>query len=274
LGTKDHRIIPLDASNKDDAINIRNWPVMGFYQPDAIATYRQFGTSFIVTTNEGDARDYDGFSEEERVKDLPLDPFVFPNAAELQKEENLGRLKTTIVNGDIDGDGDYDQIFCYGARSFSIWSEEGYLIYDSGSDFEEITAHFLPDDFNSTNDENDSFDNRSDDKGPEPEAVAIGKIGKRFFAFIGLERIGGIMVYDITNPFKVRFIQYLNNRDFTGDAAAGTAGDLGPEGIVFIPKNASPISKPLLAVTNEVSGSTTFYVIHVRGDDDDDDDDE
>lgn len=269
LGTQNHNVVPLDVSNKDDAINITTWPVRGFYQPDAIASYQRFKHTFIVTANEGDSRDYDGFSEEERVKDVVLDPVAFPNAATLQAEENLGRLKITTANGDIDGDGDFDQLFSYGGRSFSIWSSNGFLVYDSRSDFEEIIAEQLPDDFNSTNDENDSFDNRSDDKGPEPEAVAIGKINGKVYAFVGLERVGGIMVYDITNPFKVEFLQYLNNRDFSGDAEAGTAGDLGPEGIVFISKKDSPIHKPLLAVTNEVSGSTTLYKVNVSYGDED-----
>ena len=277
LGTKDHAAGPgtadgvtalfatdfngLDASNRDDAINIRPWPVQGFFLPDAIASYRVFGKTFLLTANEGDARDYDGFSEETRVEDLVLDPVAYPDAATLQLEENLGRLKTTVVDGDADLDGDVDQIFSYGARSFSIWSEDGELVYDSGEDFEQITARALPNDFNATNDENGSFDNRSDDKGPEPEGITIGKVGVHTYAFIGLERVGGIMVYRITNPRRPQFVQYINNRDFAGDAKAGTAGDLGPEGLVFIPAQESPNAEPLLAVTNEVSGSTTLYVI-------------
>lgn len=258
LGSKDHRIVPLDASNKDDTINIQNWPVHGMYQPDSIATYEAFGHTFIVTANEGDSRDYDGFNEEKRVAEVTLDPTAFPDAAFLQREENIGRLKITRMNGDIDNDGDFDKLFSYGGRSFSIWSKEGFLVYDSGSSFEKITAQLIPEDFNSNNAENNSFDNRSDDKGAEPQAMAIGKVKGRHYAFIGLERVGGIMVYDITDPYGVKFVRYLNNRNFLGDPEAGTAGDLGPEGIVFIPTHASPINRPLLAVTNEVSGTTTL----------------
>jgi hypothetical protein len=263
LGTKDHDTVAnaFDASNRDDAINILPWPVVGMYQPDAIASYRARGKTYLVTANEGDARDYDAFSEEERVADLVLDPTAYPNAQELQLDENLGRLNSTTATGDTDGDGDIDLIHAYGARSFSIWSAEGELVYDSGSDFERITADLIPDDFNSTNDENGSFDNRSDDKGPEPEAVAVGRVFGRSFAFIGLERVGGIMVYDVSNPVAPRFVQYINNRDFAGDAAAGTAGDLGPEGVLFIPRSKSPIKAPLLVVTNEISGTTTLYAV-------------
>ena len=80
LGTKDHSLPgnELDASNRDDGINIRNWPVVGMYQPDAIASYSVWGKTFIVSANEGDSRDYDGFSEEERVGDLMLDINDYP----------------------------------------------------------------------------------------------------------------------------------------------------------------------------------------------------
>ncbi|MBC6474769.1 MAG: hypothetical protein GDA48_19820 [Hormoscilla sp. GM102CHS1] len=67
------------------------------YQPDSISSYEVNGKTYIVTANEGDSRDYDGFSEEERVKDLTLDPTAFPNAAELQADEALGRLQVTTT---------------------------------------------------------------------------------------------------------------------------------------------------------------------------------
>ncbi len=267
LGTKNHNVIQnaIDASNKDDAINIRPWPVVGMYQPDAIASYEVEGETYLVTANEGDSRDYDGFSEEARIKDagddFDVDPTAYPDINILKAEEKLGRLKITTATGDMDGDGDIDLLHAYGGRSFSILNAKGEMIYDSGSDFERIQALVNPDNFNSTNDENDSFDNRSDDKGPEPEGITVGKIGKQTYAFIGLERVGGIMVYDISNPVAPQFVQYLNNRDFSGNAEAGTAGDLAPEGLLFIPAKQSPVRKPLLVVTNEVSGTTTIYKI-------------
>lgn len=270
LGTKDHTLPgnEFDASDRDGMINITNWPTKGMYMPDAIASYGFRGQTYIVTANEGDARDYDGYSEEVRVKDLVLDPVAFPNAAELQTDENLGRLKTTTANGDIDGDGKFEEIYSYGARSFSIWSGSGELVYDSGADFENITAAINPSDFNSNNDENDSFDSRSDDKGPEPEGVALGKIGSRMIAFIGLERVGGIMAYDISNPNEVQFLNYINNRDFSVDAEIDGAtnplvGDLGPEGLIFIHASKSPNGKPMLVVANEVSGTTTLFEVEV-----------
>lgn len=263
LGTKDH-LLPgngLDASNTDGAINIVNWPVKGLYMPDAIDTYTVGGQTYVVYANEGDAREYDGFVEAVRIGSgsVVLDTVAFPNAAELKENGNLGRLQITNTLGDTDGDGDYDEIYSFGGRSFSIRDANGVLVFDSGDQFERITAGMFPADFNATNNENGSFDNRSDDKGPEPEAVTVAAIDGRHYAFIGLERIGGIMVYDVTDPQAPVFIQYLNNRDFSGDAEAGTAGDLGVEHIVFVSANESPIGTPILITSNEVSGTVSVF---------------
>ena len=262
LGFKNHLTgTGLDASDRDDSINIANWPVYGMYQPDSIAAYEQDGNLYLVTANEGDTRDYDAYGEESRVSGLDLDPTVFTDAATLQLPENLGRLTVTTANGDVDGDDDFDALYVPGARSFSIWSSTGQLVYDSGDVLEQITASVYPDDFNSTNDENETFDNRSDNKGPEPEALALGRIYDRVYAFVGLERMGGIMVFDVTDPTNPDFVQYVNNRDFAGDPEAGTAGDLGPEGLYYIQGNISPNDAPILAVANEINGSTTLYGI-------------
>ena len=131
----------LDASNRDDAINITEWPIKGMYQPDAIASYEVDGQLYLVTANEGDARDYDTYSEEARVADLTLDPTAFPEAATLQEDANLGRINTTLENGDTDGDGDFDEIYTYGARSFTIWNATtGAVVFDSGSMIEDYVA--------------------------------------------------------------------------------------------------------------------------------------
>lgn len=251
LGFKDHSIIGnnLDASNEDGGINIHTRPVLGMYQSDAIASYTVNETTYLVTANEGDARDYEGFSEEVRVQDLVLDPFAYPNAVALQEGHNLGRLKTTNAMGDIDGDGDIDQIYSYGARSFSIWNAAGNLVFDSGDDFEQTIAAEFPELFNINGGELNEFDDRSDDKGPEAEGVAIGAFNGRILTFIGLERTGGVMVYDISNPAVPRFMTYepsFNN-------------DYSPEGLLYIDEDNSPVGAPLLVVTNEVSKTFSVY---------------
>ena len=271
LGFKDHSLAgnELDASNRDDAINIRNWPVLGMYQPDAIATIDMGpGQVYIISANEGDSRDYDGYSEEVRVKDLTLDTSIF-NEADISTDEKLGRIKTTTALADTNASGEYETIYTYGARSFSIWDTTGTLIWDSGAEFEEILATILPDDFNSTNDENGSFDGRSDDKGPEPEAVTVAQMYGKTYAFIALERVGGFMVYDISNPAAPTFVNYTNSRNFdvtfdenNADAATLEAVvEAGPENVTWVPQGASPNGRNLAIVSNEVNGAVTVYSV-------------
>jgi DNA-binding beta-propeller fold protein YncE len=260
----DNKLDANDTASGTPRINIRNWPVYGMYQPDSIASWKYKNQTFLITANEGDAREYTGLVEELRISSglYILDPFIFPNAATLKTNANLGRLNVTRATGDTDGDGDFDAIYTLGGRSFSIWNADGEQIYDSGDDIEQLTAIRYPLHFNASNTDN-ALDSRSDNKGPEPEAVTIGKAYGRTYAFIGLERIGGIMVYDVTNPYQPEFIQYINNRDFTVNPETGTengtVGDLGPEGVHFISEDDSPTGVPLLAVANEISGTTTLY---------------
>jgi DNA-binding beta-propeller fold protein YncE len=250
LGFKDYSAFgnQLDPSDRDSGIALGNWPVKGMYQPDAIAAIEAGGQIYLLTANEGDARDYDGFSEEARVKNLDLDSTVFTPTAFFQNDANLGRLKTTIVNGDANNDDLYEEIYAFGGRSFSVWSGSGEITFDSGHQFEHLTAALSPDSFNSEGDDS-TFDERSDDKGTEPEGIAKGMIDGRYYAFIGLERIGGIMVYDITDPTMPRFVEYV----------APTNGDTSPEGLLFISAEDSPVCSPLLVVSYEVSGTTAVY---------------
>jgi hypothetical protein len=261
LGLKDHNRSGngLDASDRDDRTNIRNWPIFGMYMPDGIAAFRSGDRTYLITANEGDSRDYEAYAEERRVSAVRLDPRAFPNAAELQRNENLGRLTVTSASADFDGDGDYDALYVLGARSFSIWNTDGTQVFDSGDQFEQITARNFPREFNS--DATGGLDTRSDNKGPEPETVVVAEIDGRQYAFIALERMGGVMIYEITDPARPRYVSYEWGRIAGGNAQAGTGGDHGPEGLAFIPAAQSPNGRPLLAVANEVSGSTTLYQI-------------
>ena len=211
-------------------------------------------------------------------------------------DENLGRLTVAWTDGyrkDANGDpvlfdasgnqnlaGDrlmYDNLYAYGARSFSIRDGDGQLVWDSGDQLEQYFAsdacmlganRTIPcsDYFNATHDEGDTFDNRSDNKGPEPEGVTVGQLGNKTFAFIGLERIGGVMAWDITDPTAPVLVDYLNTREdwTTADPSTvlATAGDLGPEGLVFIAPEDSPNGEALLVIGNEVSGTTAVYQIN------------
>lgn len=249
----------LDPSDKDDGAFIGKYPVFGMYQPDAIAAFTSGGKTWLVTANEGDSRDYKGYSEEARVGKLALDRAAFPDADNLQMKENLGRLKVTTANGDADGDGRYEALYAFGARSFAVWDAEVNLVYDSGDALEQLTKKAHPKDFNADNKANGTFDKRSASKGPEPEGLTVAEIDGRPVAFIALERIGGVVTVDLADPRKPVIVAYVNNRRFDGDAEQGTAGDLGPESVVFVPAPASPDGSPMVLVGNEVSGTTTAY---------------
>lgn len=289
LGYIDRADIPFDPSDRDldgksGEIKIGTWPVKGIRQPDAIGAYEAGGTTYIVTANEGDARDWDAYSEEARLKDLGDPDEGLPGLCEgfqgmtaeeiefFQSDEGAGRLKVTTAFGLNDERTCYDEVYAYGGRNFSIFTADGDLVFDSGADFEKITAEVHPQFFNSNHSES-NFEGRSDDKGPEPEGLALGQIGDRTYAFIGFERVGGVIVYDVTNPAQSRYVTYINNRDFgismedyEKDPAAiaanlPKAGDLGPEGLKFIPAAASPNGENLLVVGNEVSGTTTIFQV-------------
>lgn len=214
------------------------------------------------------------------VKGAKLNPvtFAYCGATEIaaggcREDAQLGRLNIawnmgyqTNADGSpkLDANGllTYDKLYAYGARSFSIWNSQGQLVWDSGSEFEKKTAELFPDYFNSDH-EAVGFDDRSDNKGPEPEGITVGSIGQKTFAFIGLERMSGIMVYDISTPNKPKFIEYFTTRNFT-ETETAKQGDLGPEGLIFIAAKDSPNGKPLLVVGNEVSGSTIVYQVNVH----------
>ncbi|MEZ8946602.1 choice-of-anchor I family protein [Vibrio sp. 10N.247.311.12] len=301
LGGKPWDNAKLDASNKDKNIgNLQSYAMLeGLYMPDSITSYSVEGNTYIVTANEGDGREYgikttqkmcdekgfewDGddyqgtenyttekdfciaYVDEVRGKKLDVDA-NHPLAGALKDNKQLARLKVIKPQGTLAVD---QKVQAFGSRSFSIWDESGELVFDSGDDFARIVLEQDPANFNSTNDNNQSGDDRSDDKGVEPEAIEVAEINGKHYAFIGLERQGGIMVYDVTQPKNASFISYLNNRDFTqpvctkvdedGDCDNDTynskAGDLGPESIKYFTRSGSHF----IAVGNEVSGSTSVY---------------
>ena len=260
MGSKDWSLpgAGLDATDQGAEIHLANYPFKGLYLPDAIASYAVGGTTYLITANEGDAREYDTYIDEGRLGDTDyvLDSAAFPNGDILKGA--VGRFKVLVTEGDTDNDGDFDEIYGLGGRSFSIWDGgTGALVYDSGDMLELITSQdpVFGAIFNA-NDDGIVPKNRSDDKGPEPEGVTTGVINGRTYSFLALERIGGIMVHDVTDPANPVYVQYVNNRSTTSET-----GDFAPEGLIFIPAEASPTGQALLVVANEVSSTLSVYAI-------------
>ena len=249
----------IDASGMDGGINIDD-SVYGLHMPDALGSYKVDGKVYFVTANEGDARD-GVLGEESRVGELDLSAFDDSLITELngiygdfQADEALGRLKITTLDGDTDGNGKIDRLVMYGTRSFSIFDgETGVLVSDSGSDFEVITAEVIPELFNGQGNDPENFEARSGSKGPEAEGVAVAEIDGRILAAITLERVGGVMIYDVTDPASPEFVQYLNSND-----SHGTGAD-SPEGITWVTGADSPTGESFLLVAYEESGSVDVF---------------
>jgi hypothetical protein len=207
--------------------------------PDAISNFSIGDTHYLLTANEGDTRDYAGYSEESRVKDLKLDPTKFPDAANLRKDDQLGRYTVTTSAGDTDGDGDFDVLYGIGARSFTVWNGgTGAKVLD----YNKLENDFIGA-FSSKYD-----DGRSDNKGVEPESITVGKIDNRTLVFVGLERVDAVMVYELIGTSSFNFLQVLE----TGDA---------PEGLLFISAEDSPSLSPLLVVSSEGDGKVKIFGI-------------
>jgi hypothetical protein len=295
LGFKDWSDYQFDGM-EDGTVSFSQYDdLYGMYMPDTIASYQWKGADFLLTANEGDAREYffdtfnangdqdedlcntaggqdfdedDGclsYSEETQARRLDYAPGsnLDTIAGDDPKDFDftaypLGRLNVTKILGDSDSDGEHEALYAYGARSFTIWDSNGLVVFDSGDDFERISASIHGNAFNNNNDENEG-DARSANKGPEPEALTVGKVGDKTYAFIGLERMGGIFVYDVSNPYDTKFVDYVINRDLT--EGGDIMGDNGPEGMVFVDASTSPTGRALLIIGNEVSGTVSVWQI-------------
>ncbi len=260
LGVKDISIPGngMDISDNSGQVLIANWPIKAFYMPDAVANYTVGGTTYLVTANEGDEKEYTGLNERTTVgaSTYILDATLFPNASVLKQTYNMGRFRVSNLSGNTDADSDFEVISSVGSRSFSIFNATTkQIVFDSGDDFEKYTAANLPTLFNADHSDNISK-GRSRAKGPEPEGVAVAQIGTQTFAFISLERVGGVMVYNITNPNNVTFVDYKNSR-----STSAYGGDNGPEGITYIKPENSPNGNAYVLVANEISGTITIFEV-------------
>ena len=254
LGFIDHslpgnEIDAVRGKGKNAKIDIKNDNFLGTLMPDGIAFLSKNGRDFILTANEGDAREWKNYKNTNSKK------FDKKNAD--KKTEYLDPEKT---DGLVEG-----RIHLLGGRSFSIYDASDLtLVYNSGSDFEKITARIFPDFFNTSNDEDkgiDELDARSNKKGPEAENIAVLNIKDKTYAIVGLERISGIMIYDITDPSNPVYKDYFNNRIFIKsvndkeEIGLEKRGNIGPEGLCAIEAKDSPTGKPIVLVANEFSGT-------------------
>ena len=260
-----------DTSDRDAGAGPRNYKrVVGASQPDAIAAFTAGAGQYYVTANEGDAREYTCLNDDLRASGLKVDPRRFPDWKAWSANAALGRAKVNPTIGDLDGDGDIDNIHLRGTNSMTIY-RNGSVIWDSGELLDQIQtqafgvasingSHSLSSDKSTMN---YVGQDRSDDKGSEPEGVAVGMVGDRRIAILGLERMSALAIFDITVPKKPVFQEWLQMLP----AKATPAKDVkhwSPEGIVFVPADKSPSGKALIITSYELSGSLSIHQIEPR----------
>tara|TARA_R110001592_G_scaffold112297_6_gene310427 strand:- start:32400 stop:35336 length:2937 start_codon:yes stop_codon:yes gene_type:complete len=253
LGSKNFGVAGNELDVNDNGnIDIRTWDgVYGLYQPDGISAYRFGNKNYFVTANEGKVRANAAFTEAVRAQELdgvggnPSIDTANPSFLAAQDSDQLGRLFASTKAGDTDDDGDIDQISAFGARSFSIWNEDGELMYDSGSDLAKVTQAIAASGFN-------DGDQGSDESGAKPKGLALLSSLSRIYAFVSLERTGGIAVYDITSPLGVQFVQYVNKREGVADV-----GEYGADGITAFFLDGSAY----LAIANAETGNVRVIQI-------------
>ncbi|OON90976.1 MAG: hypothetical protein ATN34_01190, partial [Epulopiscium sp. Nele67-Bin002] len=267
LGFKDHSVEgngldPIDDGN----IKIETLPILGVYMPDGIDTITIDGVDYILTANEGDATEWgkleNAFENIASFGDIAdkieLDASLFGGMTQDEADIALEYLKgTEFMNTEVLTDMGTDAIYMLGGRSFAIFrADDMELIYDSGDEFEQIIAQRYPNNFNA-NSSGITLDARSDKKGAEPESIVVGEVDGTLMAFIALERMGGFMVYDITDPANPVFINYSNSKDYSDTKL----GDYAPEGLKFVPAEDSPTGVALLLVANEDSSTVGVHQI-------------
>jgi hypothetical protein len=251
----------MDASDQSGSVLIGTTPVKGAYMPDAIAYSTINGQGYVFSANEGDSREFGSVVDAARISTLILDSAAFPDQNILKNNKFIGRLNGLRYSGDTDNDGDLDVIHTMGGRSFSIWNAStGQLVFDSKDLIEQITStHPLTSTFfNASNATGAAtLKNRSDDKGPEPEGVATAFIDGSSYLFVSLERVGGVMTFNVNDPANPIYVGYYNNR-----TSAGNGPDLGAEGIIRISADASPNGNEIVILANEVSSTLSIYQIN------------
>jgi hypothetical protein len=246
----------IDASDQDGSPKAiaRNDTVAGMPMPDTITQFERNGTTFLVTANEGDARGDDG--DTARGATLLTNTTATPTVVALANNTGIGRLNLLKDQGDTNADGIIDTPTMLGTRSFSIWNAEtGTNVYDSDDMIEKYVADNNPASFNMNNGDQNASDTRSDDKGPEPEALTFGSFDGRDYVFVGNERENGIFQFDVTDLNNVFIAGYFNPITGTTDGASGGVY-ISPESMLFLAAGAAgnTTGKNLLIVGFEGTG--------------------
>lgn len=237
LGLKDFNLPgnEIDANDRDGGVNFAGLPVKGLYQPDSIAAYRHRGATYFVLANEGDARDNGNADGEDERR-----AGAGSGSSRLSDDPRLARLTLSSVDSTRGG-----TLAAFGGRSVSIRDASGEIVWDSGSLLDREAARLGVYD-----------DARSDNKGVEPEGLALLEVEGRVLAFVGLERTtrSAFAVFDITDPRSVHYIDMI-----VSPTTEGQPNDVAPEGLVAFRAG----GRTWVALAQEASDTTTLYEVRV-----------
>jgi len=290
LGYKDHSKAGngLDSNNKDLAAAIAPKSTMGMYLPDAIASTRAGGVNFLFTANEGDSRSYPCVMGGTSTTIIQDEDASFSKIADssvsstLKADAGIGQLKTTpfapasVAGSPVTSSTKVKSAYSFGTRSFSVWKSntvsgifKADLVYDSGDLLENLAkekrGNLFNADWDTTTGAIKAIDARSASKGPEPEGIAVGSAYNRKWMALTLERDGGVVLFDVTKPETPQYVDYINTSIPTGNIVTGkataTAGDVSPEGVMFVQPLDSPTATALVIVSYELSGTVAIYEI-------------
>ena len=290
LGYKDHSKAGngLDSNNKDLAAAIAPKSTMGMYLPDAIASTRAGGVNFLFTANEGDSRSYPCVLGGTNTTTIQDEDASFSKIADssvastLTADAGIGQLKTTpfapasVAGSPVTSSTKVKSAYSFGTRSFSVWKSntvsgifKADLVYDSGDLLENLAKEkrgtLFNADWDTTTGAIKAIDARSAAKGPEPEGIAVGGAYNRKWMALTLERDGGVVLFDVTKPETPKYVDYINTSIPTGNIVTGkataTAGDVSPEGVMFVQPLDSPTATALVIVSYELSGTVAIYEI-------------
>lgn len=257
------RAITIDASDNDDLFDVSN-AALGLPMPDALATWEKDGVTYLITADEGDARVDDG--DLQRFAAAVTTYGLAEGFAPSTNNNDYGRLnvlKDQILNGPVDPASDIDKIVSMGTRGLTLWKKEADHSVSFVSHLPLETELFGRDP--QRHNANDgglktAFDARSDDKGPEPEAVAVTTLADgTVIAVAGMERQNGVIVTDITNPLSPQVLRYIN------DSGKGL---ISPETVTIVDAPESPTGTVLAIVGYEgiidggVAGGVGVYEIN------------
>lgn len=257
------RAITVDASDNDDLFDVSN-AALGMPMPDSIASWEKDGNTYVITADEGDARVDDG--DIQRFASAVTTYGLASGFTPSTNNNDFGRLnvlKDQCLNGPVDPASDIDKIVSMGSRGLSLWKKEtdGSVSFVSHLPLETELFNRDPQRHGANNGgQKNTFDSRSDDKGPEPEAVAVTTLTDgTVIAVAGMERQNGIIIVDITNPASPQVIRYIND---SGN------GLISPETVTIVDAANSPTGTPLAIVGYEgiidssVAGGVGVYEIN------------